>query len=239
MFFENLTTITFVAMQYLKLPAALRWAWVNCLILLLMMTAYRLFLVAIFPTISTSKLTIAFSGIVYDAGVVAFIGTVFMLLTWITPFHPYKSRKGVWFSFGYFSLSVFLLGIFYVLDLVSIKTFGQRLSGSKIISLFQGNPRKGSFFGNFPILAIITGFTLFLWLWWLLIEWLHMKLGMLTRAEEKSVRLLWYGLTFSIFFFIMFYSVSETIATPVKDLSVGRSKSTSLKVNPVLTFFLK
>lgn len=207
--------------------------------MLVMMTVYRLLLITIFSLSATPKVAITLSGIGRDAGVVAFVGLLFMALTFFPPFHPYKSRKGIWFSFGYFAFFALLLTLIFALDLVSIKTFGQRLNGTKFISLFQGNPRTGSFIGNFPIMPFIIGTTLLIWLWWMVIEWLHTWLGMFSRADEKVVRFFWQGLTVVIYITLIMLSISLTTGLDIKELSIGRSLETALKVNPVLTLLFK
>lgn len=225
-------------MPFLKMPAALRWMWVLCLLLLLTMTGYRMFLLSIFSISSTPKISILFSGLLYDAGVAAFAGLVFMAFSFFRPLHPYRSKKGMLFSFGYFSLVLFLILLIYALDLVSIKTFGQRLSGTKIKSLITGNPRKGAFIGNFPILAFVVGLILSGWIWWWLLNKLHIGLGMLDRAINKSERFFWYGLTIAILITSTFFSKKQMLNFEFpSDLSIGRSMISALKVNPIFSLF--
>jgi hypothetical protein len=223
-------------MPFLKMPAALRWMWVLCFLLLMMMTVYRIFLLSIFSISSTPKISILLSGLLRDAGVAAFVGLLFMVLSFFRPLHPYRSKKGMLFSFGYFSLVLFLILAIYALDLVSIKTFGQRLSGSKINSLIAGNPRIGAFIGNFPLLAFLVGVVLSGWLWWWILDKLHIGLGMLDRALNKTERIAWYSLSIAIFVTFIWLSKNQTLDYKVPvDLVVGRSLVTALKANPVFS----
>lgn len=139
------------------------------------------------------------------------------------------------FSFIYFSFFALLLIFIFALDLVSIKTFGQRLSGTKFISLFHGNPKTNIFIGNFPIMPFVIGAILLLWNWWIVLDWLHSRLGMFTRADEKVVRFFWQGLSAILFFLLIMLSIYNTKSLELKDLSVGRTPETSLKANPVMT----
>jgi hypothetical protein len=223
-------------MPFLKMPAALRWLWVICILLLLMMTGYRVLLVTLFSNFNTPKPTILLTGIVRDAGVIAIIGIVFMTLSSFRLFHPYRSKKGLYMSMGYFSVGLFLILLVYALDLVSIKTFGQRLSGTKFMSLFRGNPRKGEFVGNFPIIYFTVGVILAGWVWWMLIDYLHIWLGMMDRAIEKSQRFLWYSITLIVFATMIWFSIRGTVVYKYPlELSVGRSTESALKVNPIFS----
>jgi hypothetical protein len=223
-------------MPILKMPAALRWLWVICILLLLMMTSYRVFLVLIFSISSSPKMSIIWSGILYDTGVIALIGFLFFVLSFSKKLHPYRSKNGLQFSLVYFSVSLFLILFFYSLDLVSIKTFGQRLSGTKFLSLFKGNPRRIDFLANFPVLAFVVGATLSIWVWWLLIKFLHLRLGIMDRAIRKTQRFGWHSATLIILLFLFWLGRMMIISYEVPgQIIVARSLETALKVNPVLS----
>lgn len=226
-------------MQFLKLPAGLRWSWVNCLIILIMMTVYRIILVTIFSVGSTPKLYIITKGIANDAGVAALVGLVFMGLTLVPQLHPYRSTRGMHFSFLYFSSAAFMLAVVFALDLVFIKTFGQRIFGVKFLTLFSGNPRSRLFATTFPYIPFIVGTTLMLWLWWLLVKWLHTFLGVFERAEVKMVRFTWYGLSLVIFVLLIWNSFTSVKNLKPHDLRIGTAPTTALQVNPVVTLLAK
>lgn len=220
-------------MSFLKMPTALRWIWVNCIILLLLMIGYRFFLIYLFATESTPKISILLFGMIYDAGTIGFVGILAVLLTIFKQLHPYRSKKGFQFFLIFFSVTLFSILLIHAMDLVSIKTFGQRLSGSKIGILFRGNPKLKTYLRNFPIFSFIVGVVLTQWVWWIVINWLHLNLGILDRAINKVTRYTWFSVSCLIFtIFICLGIVLILKYNFPEDIIIGQSINTSLKINP-------
>ena len=226
-------------MQFFRLPAGLRWTWANFLVIFLVMTLYRLIMVKIFALNSTPVFSVIAKGLVMDLGAISIFALIFLFATWFNKVHPYKSQRGMYISVGYFMLVAFLMALIYGLDLVFMKTFGQRLFGTKFFALFQGHPKAGAFRGNFPFFPFIVATLLMLWVWWLLIVWLYNFLGSMDRAERTAIRYSWQAIAVVIHLAFIFISIAMVSGFLPKDLSIGKAPATALADNPVLSLFFR
>jgi hypothetical protein len=133
----------------------------------------------------------------------------------------------------------FLYAIVYGLDLVFIKILASRISGDTFASLAEDPVTSKVFRKNIPYLALITGVTLLVWVWWLLIEWLYKTLGTIARAEQKVVRLFWQSLSLLVFFVAFIKTAEYTGLLPDEAIITDENLKEAIAANPVLTLLFK
>jgi hypothetical protein len=203
------------------------------------MSLYRLLLIKLFAP-STLKIGgVLIEGIIMDLGALSFFAIPFIIATWINKLHPYKSRAGVIISIGYFLFVAFILALIYAIDLVSIKTFGQRLVGAKFFALFNGHPKAAIFKSNFPFIPFIIITVLIMWVWWWLIDWLHTYLGTLDRAERTRHRYIWQAIAIGLHVSLISISVGIILKYIPKNLTIGKFPASALSNNPVLSLLFQ
>jgi hypothetical protein len=142
-------------------------------------------------------------------------------------------------SIGYFLFVALFLALVYGLDLVFMKTFGQRIFGAKFFALFQGHPKAGAFRQNFPLLPFMVATILMLWIWWLLIDWLYNFLGSMDRAERTVYRRSWQAIAITLHLGLIFLAIAMISGYVPRQLSVAKSQATALADNPVISLFFK
>ena len=226
-------------MRFLKLPATLRWSLVNFLIIWIMMSVYRVILVSLVTDGVASQILSLIKGIWADFGAVSLVGLPFILLSQIRAFHPYKSRIGRYFGLLYFVVISLLFSLVYGLDLVFIKVLSTRISG-ETFGAISDNPALGKAFRrNIPYFALFTAVTLLVWVWWLIIEWLYKRLGIIGRADEKVVRLFWQSLFILLFFIGAINNVETTRNLGDSAINTDGNIKGAFAFNPVLTLLFK
>jgi hypothetical protein len=224
-------------MKGIKLPATIRWAITNCLLLWLSMSLYRGFLLGLFLHGSASEILALFSGMVIDAGVLAFILVFYILLSLLLSLHPFKSRNGKLFGLVYFIFWGLVVALSYALDLVFIKAIQYRVYGSKILETFEDPYKTEVFFKNMSLIPMMFGIFFLLWIWGIIIVKLHSYIGRLSRVQSKSKRNTWNvgvivaGIVLSIIAFSQYYGVK------CSDLNLELKPVEALRINPVLSFF--
>ncbi len=226
-------------MRFLKLPATLRWGLVNCLLLWVMMTVYRLVLTSLLTEGVEFNFDVIGHGILLDFGAISIPGVLYILCSFIPNLHPYKSKRGMLFGFIFFCFFGFLFAIVYGLDLVCIKMFSSRISGLTFMGIMENPAASKAFRKNIPYLALVTGVSMLVWIWWLVIEWLHRTLGVIVRAEEKILRLFWQSLALLVFCLGFLKSGVYTDFLPDNSILTNENLKAALTANPVLTLLFK
>lgn len=226
-------------MRFFKLPATLRWVLVNCMLLWIMMTVYRMVLTSLLTDGVISNLLVIGQGALLDFGVIAIPGILYTLCSLIPYLHPYKSRRGILFGLIFFCFFGFVFAIVYGLDLLCIKMLSSRISGKTLQAIMENPTTSMAFRKGIPYMALITGVTLLVWVWWLLIEWLHKTLGAFVRAEEKSLRLFWQSLVLLVFCLGFLKAAAYTDFLPDAAILTNSNLQMALTANPVLTLLFK
>lgn len=232
-------SLTFVAMPFLKMPAALRLLFAVVVLLLLMMSVYRGMLLLLFSVETTPKALLFFTGMLVDAGVAAAAGLLFLALSFYKWFHPYRSKTGFYFFLGYFTVVLLVILLVYAVDLVFIKTTGGRLWGSGLAALFTNSKFSHAFLANIPVLALSVGCVLGCWVFWKVLDRLHILLGVLEREQKKMARIGWYVGTVLFFSVCIGYSLhfTQRYTNPEK-LNTGNYFNQAITTNPVVNIMM-
>jgi hypothetical protein len=226
-------------MRFFKLPATLRLGLVNCLLIWVMMSVYRLVLMSLLTENVFKHLDVLWKGLLLDFGAISIPGSLFILFSYIPALHPYKSKKGMYFGLIFFSFFGMLFALIYGLDLVFIKILSSRISGETIGLVLSSPDTAKAFRKNVPYFALTTGVTLLVWVWWILIDWLYKALGAFARAEEKIVRLFWQSFCLLVFLIGIIKAGEYTSVLPNDAIFTNESLKESLSVNPVITLIFK
>lgn len=224
-------------MKGIKLPSTLRWAMVNCLLLWIAMSLYRGFMVGIFHGKIFSKLSVIFQGMLIDAGVVAYFLALFVLLSFYTPFHPYKTKTGKAFGYIYFTFWMLFISVAFAMDLIFLKAVQFRAYGSKVVHLLSDEIEAEAFFRSVSLMPVVLITVLIVWIWALLIRWLHGYLGRMSRIHTKSKRLTWQGGVIIAGSLIAIITIVSALQITPQDLDIKTVPEKAFTTNPLLNLF--
>lgn len=180
-------------MKGIKLPATLRWAMVNCLLIWTAMSLYRAFLLGIFHGKVVYKISVLLQGMLIDGGVVCYLLALFMLLSLYPPLHPYKTKSGKAFGYFYFIFWMMIISLSFSMDIIFIKAIQYRVYGSKLVHLLSDEIEAGLFFRSITLMPVVVVSILVVWVWILVIRWLHSYLGRMKRIHNKTKKITWQG----------------------------------------------
>lgn len=221
-----------------KLPATLRWAVINCLLIWLTMSLYRGFLLALFLKGNPSEYLALLSGMPADAGVMALILVFYLLLSFFPSLHPFKSKRGKFFGYFYFIFSGMLIAFAYALDLIFVKAIHYRMYGTKVLEIFENPNETEVFFKNISLTPLILIIGFLLWIWAIIIVKLHGYISHLSRVQSKTKRITWQGWTIIVCTFLAGFALIQGNAIKPSELNLKAAPYYALRSNPVLSFLL-
>jgi hypothetical protein len=224
-------------MKRLKLPASIRWAFANCLLIWTAMTLYRGALVVVFGGSFFAKTSAFFSGMLVDAGVISFVLLIFVLMSLNPMMHPYKSKTGKAFGYLYFIFWALFIGLAYALDVAFLKAIHFRVYGSKILNLASDEEQADIFFKHISVFPLLLALMMIVWVWGILIRWLHGYLGKMARTHSKTKRLSWQAGVILACSVIAVISFSYAFPLNFNDLDLKAFPVKAIASNPVLNFF--
>ncbi len=227
-------------MKVVKLPSSLWWTWLSSLVLLFMMSLYRLSLMFVFASKwgFWQKWEVIAIGFLNDLGVVAVVSIIVVLLGLIPALHPYKKRLGKKTAMIVFGLFGFLFAFLNLVDLVFIRDFERRPVWSDLQKLFENGSEAFAFKGSFPILYVFIILAITLWAWWLILRWLHKVSGGFARADDRKSRKLWQGITITFCFtFVVFGIIQQKNSLGTGE--VWKDDQTTLKYNTLQVMLKK
>jgi hypothetical protein len=225
-------------MKRFKLPATLRWAVINCLLIWLTMSLYRGFLLALFLKGNPSEFLALLSGMPADAGVMALILIFYILISFFPALHPFKSKRGKFFGYFYFIFSGMLIAIAYALDLIFVKVIHYRMYGSKVLEIFENPNETEVFFKNVTLTPLILIIGLLLWIWAIIIVKLHGYISHLSRVQSKTKRITWQAWTIAVCILLAGFALIQGNALTPSNLNMKAAPYYALRSNPVLSFLL-
>lgn len=229
-------------MSLLKFPSSVRWIWIACLIITIVMSLYRLVLLLIFGDAwkGFTKSGIMLKGFLNDAGVVAGMGLLVFLVGLIPPLHLYKHRVGKRIGIVLFVLFGLVCMLVNMLDLLYLRDFERRPIAADFTNLFSlEQERMPEFSGKLPVIPLTIAIGIASWLWWMLLDWMHGRLGSFGRAKEKKVRYTWQVVTAIGFTLLLSFSWYQASVRPGHGLLEGEDSFVTLTYNPLQLIFKK
>lgn len=224
-------------MKGIKLPSTLRWAVVNCLLIWIAMSLYRGFLLGVFHGKIFSKLSVLFQGMLIDAGLVCYLLVLFILLTLYSPLHPYKTKTGKAFGYIYFTFWMVLISIAFAMDIIFLKAIQYRAYGSKLAHLLTDQIEAEAFLRTISLLPLVLVSVLIVWVWALLIRWLHGYLGRMARIHNKSIRHNYQGAVIIGGSLVVIITIIATLPLTPSDLNIKAVPWKAFTTNPLLNLF--
>lgn len=196
-------------------PKTLRWVVLCGCTIWGLMQGYRLLLIGLFrdslsieSANSFEPLPAILLGARYDARLVALVCLVSLLVSWIPRMHPFRDEGGKNAAKIWLMVAGSLFILFYLADFLHFTKSGQRLDGLNIVSIFNGNTKVSSIFKGMPVMLLLLGVLLLMFLWWLSLSGLYSLSGNLKGVSEPPIRSFWHILFVVIFLLLIHGSVS-------------------------------
>lgn len=229
-------------MTFFKFPSSVRWIWIACLILTIVMSLYRIALLFLFGDAwkGLAKAGIVVKGFFNDAGVVCGFGLLVFLVGLIPSLHLYKHRKGKRTAIVLFVLFGLVSMALNLIDLLYLRDFERRPVAPDFAAIFSMDEAiSPEFSGKLPMIPLLIAMGVVSWMWWLLLNWLHGVLGGYGRAKERKVRYTWQGITVAVFLLLFSFSAYQALSRPGHGLLEGRNSYATLTYNPLQLIFKK
>ncbi|MES2646794.1 MAG: hypothetical protein V4717_07975 [Bacteroidota bacterium] len=202
----------FVGMRLFRLPKTIRWILFSALLLLVLLTVYRVVVYLLFqddfPGIKEGCKLAFWYGLRFDLRIIGTITLLLFLFSFYPGKHYFKSEEGkkvaLWIS-GFLVTVTLLL---YAADIAYLRNFNQRLNGS-IISDLAKNTLKGNVYKTktdwAPIAIIIIAFTI---MFIFLMNKMHGIINNL-KGNANYVNRLWWQTILVLFCFLVIYGGFE------------------------------
>jgi hypothetical protein len=225
-------------MKRIKLPATVRWAVANCLLIWFAMSLYRGFLLAIFLKGNPSEYLALLSGMVGDAGVISLMLFFYLVLSFLPSLHPFKSKKGKIFGYAYFIIWGMLIAFAFALDLIFVNTVQYRVYGTKALEIFDNPAETEVFFQNLSLPPLLLVTLMLLWIWGILIVKLHYYISRLSRVQGKKKRITIQGWVIIMTILIAGFAFFQSRNITSSNLNMKSAPYYALRANPVLTLIM-
>lgn len=227
-------------MKVVKLPSSLWWTWLSSLVILVMMSLYRISLLFVLGSKWSfwQKAEVVGIGFLNDLGVVAVVSILIILLGLIPSLHPYKKRLGKKTATLVFVFFGFLFALLNIIDLLFIRDFQRRPVWSDLLNIFGGGSEAVVFKNSFPYLYVSIILVITLWAWWLILRWLHKVSGGFARADDKKSRKLWQGITIAFCSTFILFGVFQQKSNNSTG-EIWKNNQSSLKFNTIQVMLKK
>ena len=188
---------TFVRMSMLKIPKSVAWILTTMLVMLLLMTGYRLFVYALFAS-ETAPATVGqllWLGFKFDLRYVSLFSLPVLLAGFSAPLHLFKSSAGKKFGLIVFTVFSTLLLLLYGVDVANLIAYNEHASGATFNELIRQQAADKKLTTDAPWVIILLLAGVGAWLMYLLHRLLHHMIGVRKGSDNKTMRLFWQGLT--------------------------------------------
>ena len=144
----------------MRIPRFARWLLYNSLFFLILMFILR---IVLWQTMMKEGLAhssmsqILILGFRYDARIIAIVGILLLVLSFIKPLHPFESKAGKKVSFFLWGLATFLLCFFYAVDFANYAYLSQRLNASLMNYMEDTAISLGMIWQSYHIIYILLG----------------------------------------------------------------------------------
>lgn len=191
---------TFVRMSMLKMPKSIAWILATMLVMLLLMMAYRLFVLALFaPEPAPASVgQLLWLGFKYDLRYVSLFTLPVLLASFSGSLHLFKSSAGKKFGIIVFTIFSSLLLLLYGIDVANLIAYNEHASGETFHELIRQQAADKKLMTDAPWVIIILLAGVGAWLLYLLHRLLHHAIGVKKSSDNKTMRLFWQGLTLLI-----------------------------------------
>ncbi|MBZ5856541.1 LTA synthase family protein [Flavihumibacter profundi] len=223
-----------------KVPRPVRWTLTIFGILLLAMTAARIFAWYVFriPVVESGGIGPTFwLGLRYDARVAAAIGLFILLLCSFPVLNPFRNPRAIRGWNWFFVIICLTLTLFYVVDFLHFRYLNQRLNASALTYLEDTSISAGMVWQTYPVLRIFLVVIIATWLFYRFVKSLFRSI-----ANGTLVKARWMGISSSIicglFFAVcIFGRVGQYPLRWSDAFNLGNDFKANIALNPVQSFF--
>lgn len=219
------------------MPATIRWALTNCLLLWISMSLYRGLLLGVFLNGNPSEFLALLSGMLIDAGVLCLILVFYILLSINPVFHPFKTKKGKIYGYLYFVFWGLVIALIYLFDLIFVKATHYRMFGSRVITVIEDPYKSELFFKNISTTPIIFLVLVLIGSWLLIIMYLHSYVRSLSSVHSKTKRIKWQTWIITMGTILAIFAFSKGNKVKPTDLNLKLKPVEALRTNPVISLF--
>lgn len=223
-----------------RIPRTVRWVFAISILLLLAMTAARVFSWYMFrlPETETDNIFPTFwLGFRYDARVVAAIGLFFLLLSAFPALNPFQNKKARRIWIIYYILVSLLLTIFFVVDFLHYRYLNQRLNASALSFLEDAKISAGMVWQTYPVFRIILSVIVISWLIAKTIRWIYSFIADTGLPPTRRSRISFFVASFLVFALAIFGRVAQYPLRWSDAFNLGNDFQANIALNPIQSFF--
>lgn len=177
------------------MPKTIRWIGICALLLLAVLSLYRIGIYQLFPDVfNGAKKNAAqafWFGFRFDVRLVAAISLFMIAISFWPGLHFFKwegGKKIALFLYGFFATLILLFCLF---DIGYLHSFGMRLQGTLIGDIAKGTEKWSVFKSKTPWMPLSVGIVVLVWLFVFLIDKLHKVINKSRTTDHRTVRSFW------------------------------------------------
>lgn len=181
----------------LKMPKSIAWILATMLVMLLLMTTYRLLVHYLFaPEIAPASLgQLMWLGFKFDLRYVSLFSLPVLLVSLTKGLHLFKSRAGKKTGLTLFTVFTTLLLVFYGLDVANLIAYNEHASSGTFSEIIRQQTEEKRLMTEAPWVIILLLAGVGSWLLFLMHRLFHHLIGKSKSTDNKTMRFFWQGLT--------------------------------------------
>jgi hypothetical protein len=181
-------------MPFFKLPKTLRWLGAVALVLLLLLNAYRVGIYLYFykDLLSNSLLYRSlWMGFRFDCRIVGAVTLLLLLISFVPGVHFFKREWAKRLAMVWYGIALAVIFSLYALDFAHLLVTKQRLDVQTIYNVKVNNAEGIAFVKTTPFATLGLIVAVSVWVFLLLIGFMHTRIRKQNSAEETWVRVYW------------------------------------------------
>jgi len=224
----------------MRIPRFARWLLYNSLFFLILMFVLR---IVLWQTMMkeglahSNMLQIFILGFRYDARIVAIVGILLLVLSFIKPLHPFESKAGKKVSFFIWGLASFLLCFFYAVDFANYAYLSQRLNASLMNYMEDTAISLEMIWQSYHVIYILLGIAVS----FLLINWFvrttYKRIADERYIKNKKAQSIWSIVLFLVLALAAFGRAGQYPLRWSDAFALNNDYAANLALNPFQSFF--
>ena len=209
-----------------KIPRTIRWVLAVFLLLVLFMSAARVFSWYVFriPMADTGPTPRTFwLGLRYDARIAAAISLVVMTATAFRPLDPFRNERSRPWWRGFYIVMTLALVMFFVIDFLHFRYLNQRLNASALSFLEDARISAGMVWQTYPVFRLTITVIGVTWIVVALIMFFYRYIAFRWEPPAKITRVLSFVLVL-VFFLHLYFRKARAIPAPVERCLQSRQR---------------
>ena len=223
-----------------KIPRTIRWVLAVFLLLVLFMSAARVFSWYVFriPMADTGPTSRTFwLGLRYDARVAAAISLVVLAATSFLPLDPFRNERSRPLWKGFFIIVTLALVMFFVTDFLHFRYLNQRLNASALSFLEDARISAGMVWQTYPVFRLTITVIGVTWIIVALIMFLYRYIAFRWDPPAKITRIVSFILVLVFFCICIFGRIGQYPLRWSDAFNLGNDFNANIALNPIQSFF--